>query len=93
MTIFKKTEKGVNRDKNMASGGYDVNYDEILLIIVDCDQFQTFYFVGNVPEPLICTICYGVFRDPVELDCQHVFCKVSFHLKEIKINKFNNNNN
>ncbi|XP_069762494.1 RING finger protein 151 [Narcine bancroftii] len=30
----------------------------------------------NAPDPeLICTVCHGVLKDPVELRCQHVFCK------------------
>ncbi|XP_048407615.1 RING finger protein 151 isoform X2 [Stegostoma tigrinum] len=30
----------------------------------------------NVPDPeFICTICHGVLKDPVELLCQHVFCR------------------
>ncbi|XP_060696853.1 RING finger protein 151 [Hemiscyllium ocellatum] len=30
----------------------------------------------NVPDPeFICTICHGVLKDPVELICQHVFCR------------------
>ncbi|XP_062915632.1 RING finger protein 151 [Mobula hypostoma] len=30
----------------------------------------------NAPDPeFICTICHGVLKGPVELSCQHVFCK------------------
>ncbi|XP_078097104.1 RING finger protein 151 [Mustelus asterias] len=30
----------------------------------------------NAPDPeFICTICHGVLKNPVELGCQHVFCK------------------
>ncbi|XP_051878004.1 RING finger protein 151 isoform X2 [Pristis pectinata] len=30
----------------------------------------------NAPDPeFICTVCHGVLKGPVELCCQHVFCK------------------
>ncbi|XP_038676819.1 RING finger protein 151 [Scyliorhinus canicula] len=30
----------------------------------------------NAPDPeFICTICHGVLKHPMELGCQHVFCK------------------
>ncbi|XP_078274501.1 RING finger protein 151 [Rhinoraja longicauda] len=46
---------------------------------VEKDQQDSGYDVEqfvNAPDPeFICTVCHGVFKGPVELCCQHVFCK------------------
>ncbi|XP_054926025.1 uncharacterized protein [Dermacentor andersoni] len=31
-------------------------------------------FEPRPPEELVCTVCRGVYRDPVECPCRHVFC-------------------
>src|SRR6266487_4502760 len=37
--------------------------------------FDIEIFIGEVDNNLICSICAGVFEDPVQLDCDHTFCK------------------
>ncbi|KAH7945260.1 hypothetical protein HPB49_008728 [Dermacentor silvarum] len=31
-------------------------------------------FEPSPPQELVCTVCRGVYRDPVECPCRHVFC-------------------
>ena len=38
--------------------------------------FDTNRFTLPVDDNFICSVCYGVFRNPVLLDCDHSFCKV-----------------
>lgn len=36
-------------------------------------------FEPRPPPELVCTVCRGVYRDPVECPCRHVFCSICIH--------------
>ncbi|KAH7945259.1 hypothetical protein HPB49_008727 [Dermacentor silvarum] len=36
-------------------------------------------FEPRPPQELVCTVCRGVYRDPVECPCRHVFCSICIH--------------
>ncbi|KAH7951945.1 hypothetical protein HPB52_015625 [Rhipicephalus sanguineus] len=36
-------------------------------------------FEPRPPQELVCTVCRGVYREPVECPCRHVFCSICIH--------------
>lgn len=49
----------------------------------DLPTDATIYSVENFdprpPPELVCSVCLGVYRDPVECPCRHVFCSECIH--------------
>jgi hypothetical protein len=37
--------------------------------------FDADIFTGEIDENLVCSICNEVFKDPVQIDCDHTFCR------------------
>ena len=35
-------------------------------------------FIDQVDPQFVCYVCSGVFKDPIQLGCDHIFCQVKF---------------
>lgn len=63
----------------MSATGFRTRYDLKQVSLADSDQTQVdlrgLEFIEPPNESLVCTICAAPFVNPVELECEHIFCE------------------